>query len=101
MSIEKKNCAKIKKKKTMERSYGNYYSNVPMKVFSGQPNYARAYFGLEARVSDLEHQMKQDQPPHCNRCPLPHQQACMSLQGDAKQQCLDAQKQCQEMKCYQ
>lgn len=84
----------------MERSYGNYYSNVPMKVFSGQPNYAKAYMGLEARVGDLEKQMHQDQPPHCDRCPPARQDACHGLSGDAKKQCMEAQKQCDEMKCY-
>jgi hypothetical protein len=56
--------------------------------------------GLEARVSDLEKQMHHDQPAHCNRCPPANAQACHGLSGDAKKQCMDAQKQCSKMNCY-
>jgi hypothetical protein len=76
-----------------QRSYGSYDSQIPMKVFAGQPKPV-----TQEQVEVLQQQIDAMRDP-CNRCPA-SKEVCDNMPSDNvhKQHCLEMLAQC-ELHC--
>ncbi len=80
-------------------SYGNYNTNVPLKVFAGNVAHASQcnVEGLTQKVDDLERKMAQQYPLQCTGCP--DQKVVCSDANDPKH-CKALQFECLKQGCY-
>src|SRR5690606_33923303 len=83
----------------MRQNYGTYNSNVPMKVFSGQPAYVTVgqFDRLVHKVDDIEHNIHKNIPDvSCGQCPKSMDE-CNAITDDMKRQnCMSSYDTCQK-----